>query len=197
VNNRTLGRFHLDGIPPAPRGLPQIEVTFDIDANGIVNVTAKDKATSREQKITITASSGLDKQQVEQMVHEASEHEDEDKARRETVEARNRADSLAYQVERTLKENEARVPEAEAAEVRQAIEEIRSVLDSEDKVRLQSAEERLTRASHKMAEALYRSSAAGSAAGTGGEPGGGDGRSQGKGAGDTVIDAEFTEPDKN
>src|SRR3989442_1682152 len=168
-DNRTLGRFRLDGIPPAPRGMPQIEVTFDIDANGIVNVSAKDKATSREQKITITASSGLTKEEVERMVHQASEHAAEDKERRELIDLRNQADSLAYQVERTLRENESKLPESDVREVREALEEVRKSIEGEDKDLIRSAQEKLTRLSHRMAELLYKDTTgayAGAGAGT-------------------------------
>ena len=197
-DNRTLGRFHLDGIPPAPRGVPQIEVTFDIDANGIVNVTAKDKATSREQKITITASSGLNKDEVEKMVKDAESHASEDKARRETIEARNEADALAYQVERSLQENESKLPEADGREVREAIEAVRQAIQGEDRAAIVAAQERLTRASHRMAETLYKQSAPAGGPGQPGEPsqGGAEGAGEPAGAGkgdDGVIDAEFTE----
>src|SRR6059036_2397556 len=168
-HNKLLGQFDLMGIPPAPRGMPQIEVTFDIDANGIVNVSAKDKATSREQKITITASSGLTKEEVERMVHQASEHAAEDKERRELIDLRNQADSLAYQVERTLGENESKLPESDVREVREALEEVRKSIEGEDKDRIRSAQEKLTRLSHRMAELLYKDTTgayAGAGAGT-------------------------------
>jgi molecular chaperone DnaK len=154
--NRTLGRFHLDGIPPAPRGIPQIEVTFDIDANGIVNVSAKDTATSREQKITITSSSGLNKDEVERMVREAKDHAEEDHSRRELAELRNRADSLAYQVEKTLTENEKRLPGEDVRQVRDAIEQVKKAIEGEDKETLRGAIESLEKASHGMAAHLYQ-----------------------------------------
>jgi len=188
-DNRTLGKFHLDGIPPAARGVPQIEVTFDIDANGIVNVAAKDKATSREQKITITASSGLNKDEVDKMVKDADSHAAEDKARREIIEARNEADALAYQVESKL-------PAAEVQEIREAIEEVRRTIQGEDRAAIVAAQERLTRASHRMAETLYKQTAAAGPGGAEGQgPSGGDGApaGAGKGSDDGVIDAEFTE----
>jgi len=200
-DNRTLGRFRLDGIPPAPRGMPQIEVTFDIDANGIVNVSAKDKATSREQKITITASSGLTKEEVERMVHQASEHAAEDKERRELIDLRNQADSLAYQVERTLGENESKLPESDVREVREALEEVRKSIEGEDKDRIRSAQEKLTRLSHRMAELLYKDTTgayAGAGAGTRGTGADDSPKDSGsKKPDDNVIDAEFTETDKS
>src|SRR5262249_52484720 len=131
-DNRTLGRFQLVGIPPAPRGLPQIQVTFDIDANGIVNVSAKDVATGKEQKITITASSGLTKPEVDRLVKEAQSHAAEDQVRRELIDARNEADGLTYSVDRTLNENRERVPESERARVESALAEVRKTVQSDD-----------------------------------------------------------------
>ena len=158
-DNRTLGKFQLSGIPPAPRGVPQIEVTFDIDANGIVNVSAKDRATGRTQAITITSSSGLAKEEVERMVHEAQSHAEEDKGRREEIEARNRADSLIYTTEKTLQENRDKLPESDVKAVTAALEGARKAVEEGGRERIESAVQELTRASHHMAEVLYQRTA--------------------------------------
>src|SRR4051794_2348100 len=155
-DNRTLGKFHLIGLPPAPRGVPQIEVAFDIDANGIVNVTAKDMATSKEQKITISGSSGLSKNDVERMVKEAQSHASEDQARRDLIDARNQADSLAYQVEKTLAENREKLPVGELSKVDAAIAAVRKVVQGDDLAAIRTATEELQRASHAIAEQLYK-----------------------------------------
>jgi molecular chaperone DnaK len=191
-DNRTLGKFHLVGIPPAPRGVPQIEVTFDIDANGIVNVSAKDRATGRSQAITITSSSGLAKDEVERMVREAQSHTDEDKKKREEIEARNRADALVYTTEKTLAENKEKLsaPDVEAAE--KALEATRKAMKDGGAAEIQAATADLTKASHKLAEALYRQASAGGP-GPGpaaGPPPGGDGGAKGDG---DVIDAEVVD----
>jgi molecular chaperone DnaK len=188
-DNRTLGKFHLVGIPPAPRGIPQVEVTFDIDANGILNVSAKDRATGKEQAITITASSGLTKDDIDKMVREAESHADEDKKRREEIEVRNQADSLAYSVERQLAEHGEKVPAADKAEIEAAIKEVREALKADDLGRLQRASEALTRTSHKMAEVLYREAQAKSE--PAGEPAGASSQPKGKTAEGEVVDAEF------
>jgi molecular chaperone DnaK len=192
-DNRTLGRFHLDGIPPAPRGVPQIEVTFDLDANGIVNVSAVDKATGKKQAITITASSGLGESEIEKMVSEASEHEAEDKARREEIESRNKLDSMIYNTEKLLNENRDKVPEEDRSALEAALEQGRKALEANDTAQINSAIDELTRTSHKMAEAMYRAAGAGA---PGGDPGaappppeGGNGEGQKDG----VIDAEYEE----
>jgi molecular chaperone DnaK len=187
-DNRTLGKFHLVGIPPAPRGVPQVEVTFDIDANGILNVSAKDRATGKEQAITITASSGLTRDDIDKMVHEAEAHSEDDKRRREEIEVRNHADSLAYQVERQVGEHGERIPAADKAAIEEAIREVREALKGEDVGRIRQAQDALTRASHKMAEVLYRDTQAKSPGG-GAREGTGDGRS--KPAEGEVVDAEF------
>jgi molecular chaperone DnaK len=187
ANNKTLGRFHLDGIPAAPRGMPQIEVTFDIDANGIVHVSAKDLGSGKEQKITITASSGLDKREVERMVKDAEVHASEDGSRREEVEARNRADQLVYQVEKTLAESGAKLTEADQAPVREAIREVRSALEKGGIEAIRSASERLEKASHRVAETIYRSQA-----GAGGQNSGSTADGSGGPSGD-VIDAEVVD----
>jgi molecular chaperone DnaK len=160
--NRTLGRFHLMGIPAAPRGMPQIEVSFDIDANGIVNVSAKDLATGKEQAITITSSSGLSKDEVDGMVKEADTHRDEDRRNREKIEARNRLDGLTYSTERSFGENRDKLDAGATAELDNALADAKKVLedDSADVERMKQAEEQLTKASHKLAEALYQATTA-------------------------------------
>ena len=154
--NRTLGKFHLSGIPPAPRGVPQIEVTFDIDANGILNVTAKDMATGKDQKIAITSSSGLSKEEVERMAREAEAHSAEDKERREQIEANNQLDSLVYSVEKILREQGDKISGSERGDIENAIADARKALDSNDKQQMDQARERLTQASHKLAEQMYK-----------------------------------------
>src|SRR2546422_4943492 len=155
-DNRTLGKFHLVGLPPAPRGVPQIEVTFDIDANGIVNVSAKDLGTGKEQKITITASSGLAKDEVDRMMKEAESHAEEDRKRKEEIELRNRADSLAYQVEKTVNENREKVPVGDLSRIEAAIAEVRTVAQADDLAAIKRATDELQRASHAVAEQLYK-----------------------------------------
>jgi molecular chaperone DnaK len=185
--NRTLGKFHLDGIPAAPRGVPQIEVTFDIDANGILSVSAKDRATGKSQAITITASSGLAKDEVDKMVKEASAHAAEDHAKRELVDQRNQADNLAYQVEKLLAEHRAKFSDADAKAIEQAIADARKAAAGEDAAAIKAAVESLTKQSHKLAEELYKQTG-GPAAGA---PGAGAGPEPAKPAGD-VVDAEYT-----
>jgi molecular chaperone DnaK len=163
-DNRTLGRFHLVGLPPAPRGVPQVEVAFDIDANGIVNVTAKDVATGKEQKITISGSSGLNKDEVDRMVKDASAHEAEDKARRELIDERNQADSLAYSVEKTVNENRDRLPSIEVGKVESAIAAVRDAVKGDDLQAIRTARGELEKVSHALAEQLYKQQAAGSGA---------------------------------
>jgi len=198
--NRSLGKFHLIGIPPAPRGLPQIEVTFDIDANGILNVSAKDTATNKEQKITITASTGLTKEEAERMKKEADAHAAEDKARMSEVEARNRLDNLVYQTEKVIKENREKLSDADVKAVEEAAEEGRRALTEGGLDRINAAAEALTKASHRIAEALYKaqqaSGAAGQSAGAAGAAGAahGDGSKTSGGQGD-VVDAEFVDVD--
>src|ERR1700729_741054 len=161
AQNRTLGKFKLSGIPPAPRGVPQIEVTFDIDANGILNVTAKDNATGKDQKITITSSSGLSKEEVERMAKDAEAHSAEDKAKREEIEARNGLDSLVYNIEKMLKESGDKVPAGDKGEVESALAEAKKTLEgSPSPAELNAAREKLTAASHKLAEAMYKANAA-------------------------------------
>jgi molecular chaperone DnaK len=200
-DNRTLGRFQLVGIPPAPRGLPQVEVTFDIDANGIVNVSAKDRGTGKEQKITITASSGLNKEEVERMMREAESHADEDKQRRELVDARNQADGLIYQIEKTVNENRAKLSAAEIGPVEAATSSLRQATQADDLAAIRAGIDELQKASHKMAEALYQQSGAqpdaGGPAGSGPEAGAqaGGKAPEGGGQGD-VIDAEVVDEGK-
>jgi molecular chaperone DnaK len=199
-DNRLLGVFQLVGIPPAPRGIPQVDVTFDIDANGILNVTAKDKATNNEQKITITSSSGLSKEEVEKMAREAEAHAGEDRKHKEEIEARNRADALVYNIEKTLKENRSKVSEAEAHEVEVALEETRKAVQEGGLDRINQAASKLETASHKLAEAMYRSSSqqpGGGAQQPGSGPGP-DGASGGqqKQQKDNVVDAEFVDVDE-
>ena len=170
-DNRTLGRFQLVGIPPAPRGMPQIEVTFDIDANGMVNVSAKDKGTGKEQKITITASSGLSKDEVERMMKDAESHAEEDKKRREEIETRNRADQAVYAAEKMIQEMGDKLPSADKAAVESAIESLKSAISGGDTAAMTRAMEQLTQAQHKAAEALYKT--AGPATGLGGSAGAG------------------------
>jgi len=155
-DNRTLGQFHLVGLPPAPRGVPQIEVAFDIDANGIVNVTAKDMATGKEQKITISGSSGLSKDDVDRMVKEAKSHASEDQARRDLIDARNQADSLAYQVEKTVNENRGKIAVGDLSKVEAAVVEVRRVAQTDDVAAIKKATEDLQHASHAIAEQLYK-----------------------------------------
>jgi molecular chaperone DnaK len=193
-DNKTLGRFHLDGIPPAPRGVPQIEVTFDIDANGIVHVMAKDRATGKENKITITASSGLSKEDVERAVKEAQSHEAEDRQRRDEIEIRNRADNLAYATEKSLKDLGDKIPAEMKSDLESKVKEVRDALNGSDIEAVKRATESLMQASHRMAEQAYK--AAGNApggTGAGPEAGGQAGEQPGGGKKDDVVDAEFEE----
>src|SRR5881227_3099813 len=188
-DNRTLGRFHLVGIPPAPRGVPQIEVTFDIDANGILNVAAQDKATGKQQNITITASSGLTKDEIERMVKDAQAHAAEDATRKQEIEVRNQTDSLVYSTERTLGEHGAKLAEADRKAVEEALAAAREALKSEDVERMKRAQEKLTRASHKLAEVMYRE-AQGQTQQPAGGPGA-DGRATSGPKEGEVVDADF------
>jgi molecular chaperone DnaK len=153
-DNRTLGRFHLVGIPPGPRGIPQIEVTFDVDANGIVNVSAKDLATGKEQKITTTASSGLSKEEVDRLVKEAQSHADEDQKRRRLIDARNEADALAYSIEKTLTENQGRVPASERSRVESAIADVRTAIQGDDAQAITRSVDALQRTAEALTERL-------------------------------------------
>ena len=188
-DNRTLGKFHLVGIPPAPRGVPQVEVTFDIDANSILNVSARDKATGKEQNITITASSKLTKDDIDRMVKEAEAHAAEDTKRKQEIETRNQADSLVYSTERTLAEHGSKLAEADRKAVDEALAEAKEALKGEDVERITRAHDNLTRASHKLAEVMYREGAQqGGGATPGGE--GAAGQTGGPKEGE-VVDAEF------
>src|SRR5690606_39199722 len=192
-DNKSLGKFHLVGIPPAPRGVPQIEVTFDIDANGILNVSAKDRGTGKEQKITITASSGLDDQEIERMVAEAESHADEDRKKKAEIEARNRADSLVYSTEKILKENRDKISDSDAQSIEAALEETRKAMEGSDADEINRAVEKLTAASHKLAEIMYQSAQAG---GPGAETGPQAGPQEtGQEQEDEVIDAEYVDVD--
>ncbi len=195
--NRSLGKFHLIGIPPAPRGVPQVEVTFDIDANGILNVSAKDNATNKEQKITITASTGLSKEEAERMKKEADSHAAEDKQRLAEVDARNRLDTLVYQTEKLIKENREKLAEPDVKEVEAAIEEARKALAEGGVDRMNAATEALTKASHRVAEAMYKAQQSAGAAGAPGPGGAGatDGAAPNQGGQGDVVDAEFVDVD--
>jgi molecular chaperone DnaK len=185
ADNITLGRFRLDGIPPAPRGIPQIEVTFDIDANGILNVSAKDKATGKEQRVTITASTNLSKAEIERMIEESKRHEAEDRRRREIVEARNLADNVIYQVEKALKENGERVPSDLRYEAESKISDLRQIMNGEDDRRMRSLSEELQQLYGRILQA-----AAPQAAGT---PPGGNGRHGQTSPEGDVVEGEFKE----
>ena len=197
--NRTLGRFHLDGIPPAPRGIPKVEVTFDIDANGILHVSAKDLGTGKQQAITITGHSGLDEKEIDRMVKDADTHSEEDKRRREVVEAKNQADQLVYSLEKLLRENKARIPESEAEHVRAEIENTKRAMESDNLEQIRGAIEALSRASHKVTEMMYQQ--AGPQPQSSEQPpyqqGPQDsGQSAASGGEDEVIDAEVVDEDK-
>jgi molecular chaperone DnaK len=195
-DNKMLGVFQLVGIPPAPRGIPQVEVTFDIDANGIINVSAKDKATNNEQKITITSSSGLSKDEVEKMSKDAELHSGEDRKKKEEIEARNRADAMVYNIEKMLREHRDKVSESDAKAVEVAIEETKKAMSEGGSEKISQATSKLETASHKLAEAMYRASSQPS--GGQGGPGGADGNKGGQDSSkpkDNVVDAEFVDVD--
>ena len=196
-DNRMLGVFQLIGIPPAPRGVPQIEVTFDIDANGILNVTAKDKATNNEQKITITSSSGLSKDEVEKMAKDAESHSADDKKRKDEIDARNRADSMVYQVEKMLKDHRDKISDADAKNVEDALGAARKAMEGGGVEEMNKAVDNLTQASHKLAEAMYKTSSTQQPPQGGASSGpGGDGASAGaEQKRDDVVDAEFVDVD--
>jgi molecular chaperone DnaK len=190
--NRSLGRFHLMGLPPAPRGMPQIEVTFDIDANGILHVSAKDMGTSKEQSIRIEASSGLAKDEVERMTQDAASHAADDKRLREEAEAKNRADQLVYTTEKIVAENRDKLPAEDVSRVEAAIADVKTAMQEGGLERIQTASENLTRASHHIAELIYSRSGAG---GAGGQPGGGPAGPgpEGQSKEGEVIDAEYVD----
>ena len=203
ADNRLLGVFQLIGIPPAPRGIPQVEVTFDIDANGILNVSAKDKATSKEQKITITSSSGLSKEEVDKIAQDAEKHAADDRVRQQEVETRNRADAMIYSTEKTLKEHRDKISDEDAKAIEAAIEKTRQAVQSGNLDEMNKAVEQLTAASHKLAEAMYKATAAETPAdgqpGPGADGAGTDGAAAGEAdtgeKKDDVVDAEFVDVD--
>jgi molecular chaperone DnaK len=191
--NKTLGKFQLVDLPPAPRGVPQIEVTFDIDANGIVNVSAKDRATNKEQSITITGQSSLSKDQIDQMVRDADAHAEEDRRRRDEADARNRADTLVYSTEKLLADQGDKVGAEDRAAVESALAELKDALNGSDIDRMNNATESLNAASQKMSQSLYEQAAAqpdGAAAGAAGDA------ASGGSSDDEVVDAEIIEDDK-
>ena len=199
-NNRTLGRFHLEGIMPAPRGVPKVKVTFDIDANGILSVTARDEATGKDQKITITANSGLSEAEISKMVDEGKSHEEEDKKRRDQIETRNRADQLCYQAEKALDETKDKLGEAQVKDAREAITSLRAAIEKQDDEAIKAGLARLEKLMGDIAAKAYEGAAAGGGGGPAGGGGGDEppaagGKSGGKGGGkrDDVIDAEFEE----
>jgi len=194
-DNKLLGQFDLVGLPPAPRGIPQIEVAFDIDANGIVHVNAKDLGTGKEQSIRITASSGLNEAEIKQMVRDAEEHADEDRKKRESVEARNQLDSLVYQTEKNLSEHGGEVDAASKTAIDEALTDAKAALETNDAERMKASMERLNQAQHKLAEAMYAKASragGGGPSGDGAGPGGGASAGASKG-GDDVVDADFEE----
>jgi molecular chaperone DnaK len=192
ANNKTLGRFELVGIPPAPRGVPQIEVTFDIDANGIVNVSAKDMATGKEQSIQITASSGLSQEEIDQLVKDAEMHADEDKQKKELVEARNHADALIYSTEKSIKDLGDKVDEATRSSVESSIASLKQAMEGDNAEEIKRLSEELTTASHKLAEAMYQqaSQAGGPEEGAEFDAAGQTGQ---EGTDEDVVDADFEE----
>jgi len=195
-DNRTLGRFHLVGIPPAPRGVPQIEVTFDIDANGIVNVSAKDLGTGKEQKITITASSGLAEEEINKMVKDAEAHATEDKKRREEIDIKNQADTLIYSTEKTLNENRDKLGEEDIKTLENALKEAKEAHSSGNIEKIKETMENLKNASHKLAETMYqKAQSQQQQAPPGGQQKQEDPQTK-PGGDDNVVDAEFEDTDK-
>jgi molecular chaperone DnaK len=195
-DNRTLGRFHLIGLPAAPRGIPQIEVTFDIDANGILHVAAKDTATGKEQNITITASTGLSEQDIKTMVDDAAVHSDEDKKRKQEIEIRNQLDNLVYTTEKTLNESKDKLSADEIRPVEDALSAAKEAIKSGDTERITKASDELTKASHKLAETLYKKTSATGEPGQQGPQGPGQGPQGGSKGDDDVVDAEFEDVKK-
>ncbi len=194
-DNKLLGQFDLVGIPPAPRGMPQVEVTFDIDANGIVHVSAKDLATQKEQSIKITATSGLSKEEVEKLVKDAQAHTEEDKKRRKTAEAKNQADTLIYQTEKNLSEHGDKIAPEDKTKIEEAVASLKKAMEGTDPEAIESAIQTLTTASHKLAEEMYKKASATAANGSGTDAGGGTGSGETK-TDEKVVDAEFEEVDK-
>jgi molecular chaperone DnaK len=189
-DNRTLGKFHLDGIPPAPRGVPQVEVTFDIDANGIVNVQARDKGTGKEQKITITASSGLSKDEVDRMMRDAESHAAEDKQRREDVETRNRADQAVYAADKFVKESGEKLDPADRLAIESATNDVKKALEASDATAINRTLDALMQAQQRAAEKLYQAAGAAPGGPEAGQPAGGNGKAE------DVIDAEIVDEKK-
>jgi molecular chaperone DnaK len=186
-----LGRFQLVGIPPAPRGIPQVEVTFDIDANGIVNVSAKDMGTGKEQSIKITASSGLSEEEIDNLVNDAEMHAEEDKKKREMVDARNNADSLIYSTEKTIQEAGDKIDESTKSDINKAIEDLKKAMETDNTEEIKQLTEALTQASHKLAESMYaQASAQGQEGAEGAEPAGDSEKDE------DVVDADFEEVKK-
>ncbi|MEW6665783.1 MAG: molecular chaperone DnaK [Thermodesulfobacteriota bacterium] len=193
AGNKTLGRFQLMGIPPAPRGIPQIEVTFDIDANGIVNVSAKDMGTGKEQSIKITASSGLSEEEIRKLVKDAELHAEEDRKKRELADARNMADSLIYSTEKSMKEAGDKLDDSAKGDIQRAVESLKAAMGTDNAEEIKRLTEELTQASHKLAEAMYARASAGAQAGGAGQAGGAPG---GKPKDEDVVDADFEEVKK-
>jgi molecular chaperone DnaK len=191
ANNKTLGRFQLVGIPPAPRGIPQVEVTFDIDANGIVNVSAKDMGTGKEQSIKITASSGLSEEEIDNLVKDAEAHAEEDKKKRELVDARNMADSLIYSTEKSIQEAGEKLDESTKSDINKAVEDLKKAMETENTEEIKQLTDALTQASHKLAEILYAQASAQPQEGEEGAEPAGDSEKD-----DDVVDADFEEVKK-
>jgi len=194
--NKSLGKFHLVGLPAAPRGVPQIEVSFDIDANGILNVSAKDRGTGKEQKITITSSSGLAEEEIKEMVEEGEAHAEEDRRKREEVEARNRADNLVYNTEKILKENRDKISDDDAKATEDAVADAQKAMEGDDVEAINKAIENLTQASHRLAEVMYQSAPQGGQEPTPGDPQSSSENAQGGQPDDEVIDAEYVDVDE-
>jgi molecular chaperone DnaK len=200
ADNKSLGHFDLVGIPPAPRGVPQIEVTFDIDANGIVHVGAKDLATQKEQSIRITASSGLNKDEIEKMVKDAQAHAADDKKKRELVEARNEADNRIYGIEKLLNEHGDKISEQDRTKIKEEIEAARKAMQGNDLEAIRSATQNLVRASQKLGEEMYKKTAASGAGASAADGSGSEGQTGGTGGAqgeEKVVDAEYTEVNKD
>lgn len=201
ANNRTLGRFHLDGIPPALRGIPKIEVAFNIDANGIIHVSAKDMGTGKQQAITITGHSGLDDKEIDNMVNDAETHAEEDKKRREVIDAKNQADQMIYNLEKLMRENKDKIPEDEANKIQAEIENTKKAIESDDAEQIKNATEALSQESHKLSEIMYQQASQqqaqqdASQQGAAGDQASGQESSQDSSE-DEVIDAEVVDEEK-
>ena len=193
TDNKTLGRFDLTDIPSAPRGVPQIEVSFDIDANGIVHVAAKDLGTGKEQSIKITSSSGLSKEEIDQLIKDAELHADEDHKKKDLVEARNKADALVYQTEKSLKEFGDKVDSETKGRIESSLADLKKAMESDDSAKINSLCDELTQASHKLAEAMYQQSTTQAGAEGGAQAGAETGAKTGPSAEDDVVDADFEE----